>query len=71
MPEIKIYWLNIQNKYLEYSKVLKKFEELQQSETDKEHRRQELLKFQVNEIKSASLRPGEEEAGANKTARVF
>ena len=41
------------NKYLEYSKVLKKFEELQQSETDKEHRI-ELLKFQVNEIKSAS-----------------
>lgn len=48
------------NKYLEYSKVLKKFEELQQSEIDKEHRI-ELLKFQVNEIKSASLRPGEEE----------
>ena len=34
------------NKYLEYSKVLKKFEELQQSEIDKEHRI-EILKESV------------------------
>lgn len=51
---------NYSNKYFEYTKLLKKFEELHQSEIDKEHRI-ELLKFQVNEIKNASLKPGEEE----------
>lgn len=51
---------NYSNKYLEYTKLLKKFKELEQSEIDKEHRI-ELLKFQVNEIKTASLKPGEEE----------
>lgn len=51
---------NYSNKYFEYTKLLKKFEELHQSEIDKEHRI-ELLKFQVNEIKNASLKSGEEE----------
>ena len=46
--------------FCEYSDLVDKYEELSRAETDKE-RRAELLKFHIDEIGAAALKPGEEE----------